>query len=420
MEDSKNHTHQLVDHLFRHQSGKMVAVLSRFLGLENLQMAEDLVQDAFMKALLSWKINGLPDNPEAWLLQVAKNKAIDELRKHKLAGRYAKMAIAEISELAESFFLEKEMADSQLQMIFACCHPDLKQEDQVALTLKIVSGLSLLEIARALMTNEAVIQKRIIRAKNFLRTNQVALDIPTGNELTNRTATVCAILYLLFNEGYSSSKKEEFIRRELCAEAMRCIKLITEHPATAAPMAFSLLSLMCFHAARFESRVSVNNDIILLREQDRSQWDKELINIGVAYLTKSATGEIVHAYQIEAAIAAEHALSPNFENTNWENILSLYEILEKIKPSPVILLNKAIVFAELGKVELGIQTILSIHNIDQLIRLQHIYSAVLADLYSRLSNDIKAKEYFEKAYSLTGSLAEKKLLQNRLDQILKQ
>ena len=177
---------------------------------------------------------------------------------------------------------------------------------------------------------------------------------------------------------------------------------------------------MCFHAARFESRVSVNNDIILLREQDRSQWDKELINIGVAYLTKSATGEIVHAYQIEAAIAAEHALSPNFENTNWENILSLYEILEKIKPSPVILLNKAIVFAELGKVELGIQTILSIHNIDQLIRLQHIYSAVLADLYSRLSNDIKAKEYFEKAYSLTGSLAEKKLLQNRLDQILKQ
>ncbi len=420
MNNHEPDTKILVDHLFRHQAGKMVAVLSHFLGLGNLQMAEDVVQDSFMKALQVWKLNGAPENPEAWLLTVAKNKALDLLRRQQLHERFTRQQVLELTQNADTFFHEQEIADSQLRMIFACCHPALKREDQVALTLKIVSGFSMTEIARALLTNEAIVQKRISRARSFLRDNHVRLEIPAGASLPERMDSVCTVLYLLFNEGYFSLKNDELIRRDLCAEAIRCCKLINEHPVVVQPMTHALLALMCLHAARFESRVSNNNEIILLQYQDRSLWDRELINIGFHFLNQSSGGEKITTYHIEAAIAAEHTLSESFEETNWSRLLELYNLLLEARPSPITQLNRAVVLAQLHKTEEAIASILSMEGIEQYIRTNHLYSAVLGDLYHRLSNDIKAKEYLLQAQTLTSSAAEKKLLQSRLDGLLKQ
>jgi len=410
----------LVEHLFRHEAGKMVAVLSRLFGLHNLSLAEDVVQDAFIKAHGEWKIH-IPVNPSAWLMQVAKNKALDILRRESSFRKFSKELISELPEKTEltvdQFFHEHEIADSQLRMMFACCHPALKQEDQVALTLKTVSGFSMQEIAKALLTNEAVIQKRLHRAKTLLQQNKIELEIPAGKELNNRLDTVYTVLYLLFNEGYNSLKADELIRRDLCAEAMRCCKLLGEHKAGNQPATHALLSLMCFHAARFDSRLDAGNHIILLKKQDRNKWDKELINVGRHYLNLSSAGNILSVYHIESAIAAEHSLVAAFEHTNWNRLLSLYDLLFEVKPTPVVQLNRAVILAETGDIGAAIQHILAINDIEKLIKTDHIYSAVLGDLYKRLSDNIKANEYLQNAYELTPSAAEKQLLQEKLKEL---
>jgi RNA polymerase sigma factor (sigma-70 family) len=410
-------TGKLVDHLFRREAGKMVAILTHFLGLANLQLAEDVVQDAFVKALQAWKLKGMPDNPEAWLIQVAKNKAIDLLRRKELHEHFTEQQLQDPEEHANNFFHSNELEDSQLRMIFACCHPALKQEDQVALTLKLVSGFSMAEIARALVTTEAVVQKRISRARNFLQEHAIQLEIPVGRDLAERLDSVYTALYLLFNEGYHSLKADELIRRDLCAEAMRCCRLLTEHALTAQPIASALLALMCLHAARFESRLTMENEIILLHEQDRSRWDHELIQVGFRYLNQSSDGDTISAYHIEAAIAAEHCLAENFNSTNWDRLLKLYDLLTEAKPAPVTQLNRAVVLAQTGETTAAIKSILEITGIDRLLQTDHLYSAVLGELYKRLSDTIHAQKYLHQAHELTGSIAEKKLLQSRLNEL---
>lgn len=416
-------TEKLVDHLFRHEAGKMVAVLSRLFGLHNLQLAEDVVQDAFIKAQQSWKFNNLPDDPSAWLMQVAKNRAIDIIRRQNNFNLYSKELAAELNEQSahtlDQFFHELEIADSQLRMMFACCHPSLKQEDQVALTLKTVSGFSMQEIARSLLTNEAAIQKRLHRAKEFLKNNHIQLEIPAGEALKKRLETIYTVLYLLFNEGYNSLKADELIRKDLCAEAMRCCKLLGEHKAGDQPSTFALLSLMCFQASRFDSRIDDNDDIILLQQQDREKWNKELINIGVHYLNKSSNGDELSVYHIESAIAAEHCLAKTFAATNWEKLLQLYDMLLEVNPSPAVQLNRAVVLAQLGAIEAAIQSIFSITGVEKLLRTDHIYSSVLGELYKRLSDSIKANEYLQQAFDLTPSTAEKKLIKTKMEELLK-
>lgn len=416
-------TDKLVDHLFRHEAGKMVAVLSRLFGLHNLQTAEDVVQDAFIKAQQSWKFNNLPNDPSAWLMQVAKNRAIDIIRRQNNFNVYSKELVAELNEQSanplDQFFHELEIADSQLRMMFACCHPALKQEDRVALTLKTVSGFSMQEIARSLLTNEAAVQKRLHRAKEFLKNNHIRLEIPAGSALKNRLETIHTVLYLLFNEGYNSLKADELIRKDLCAEAMRCCKLLCEHNAGDHPSTFALLSLMCFQASRFNSRIDDNNDIILLQQQDRKKWDRELINIGVHYLNKSGTGDELSVYHIESAIAAEHCLAKTFAATNWERLLQLYDMLQEVNPSPAVQLNRAVVLAELGAIESAIQSILSITGVEKLLRTDHIYSSVLGELYKRLSDTVKANEYLQQAFDLTPSTAERKLIKTKMEELLK-
>lgn len=408
-------TQQVVDHLFRHEAGKMTAVLTRIFGMHHLELAEDVVQEAFLKAVQLWKFE-MPPNPAAWLMQTARNKAIDILRRQNLAKQHtAGIAYGlETATAIEQFFSEHEISDSQLRMIFACCHPTLKQEDQVALTLKTVSGFGVAEIARALLTNEAAIKKRLYRAKEFLKESNTVLEIPSGAALHQRLETVYTVLYLLFNEGYNSLKADELIRRDVCAEAMRLCKLLSENKAGGQPATFALLALMCLQASRFNSRMDENNSIILLQHQDRTKWNHALIKKGYWYLNLSSKGDDITVYHIESAIAAEHCMAASFGQTNWQRMLQLYNMLLYKKSTPVVMLNRAVVLAQSGQPAQAVTEILNIPGINTLIQTQYIYGAVLGDMYLTLHNYTQAQQMLATSLALTTSSAEKKLLRQRL------
>jgi RNA polymerase sigma-70 factor (ECF subfamily) len=416
--EKANHPGKLVDHLFRHEAGKMIAVLSHVFGVHHLQLAEDVVQEAFLKAAQAWSFNGIPENPSAWLMKVAKNKAVDILRRQNSLEKYVTgsliISATNSEQHIEEFFLDTEISDSQLRMIFACCHPALSEEDQIALTLKVISGFSAAEIARALLTNEAVIQKRIFRARELLRREGVQLGIPSGNELGQRLETVYTILYLLFNEGYHSSKPDELIRQDLCAEAGRLLLLVNSHKLTRRPQGSALLALMCFHAARFESRMDEGHSIVLLHKQDRSRWNRDLINRGLLYLNESSAGTGLTVYHLEAAIAAEHCLAPGFEQTSWMRLLQLYDLLLEQKSTSVVQLNRAVVLAQLGHVEDAINYIIQNEKMDRLLQTNYLYPAVLGDLYLRKGEKEKAIQYLQAALELNPSHAEKKLIIEKL------
>lgn len=408
----------LVDHLFRHEAGKMIAVLTRLFGMHNLSMAEDVVQDAFLKATQTWKFNPLPDNPSAWLMQVAKNKALDLLRHKNVADHYSAELSTQLQEATDNYvdqvFLDTEIADSQLQLIFACCHPSLKEEDKVALTLKTVSGFGIKEIAKALLTQEETIQKRIYRAKQFIQQNKIVLEIPTGKALQQRLDTVYTVLYLIFNEGYNAAKAGELIREDLCAEAMRLCLLLCEHNTVAQPASFALLSLMCFQASRFESRLDKNNTIILLQQQDRNTWNRALIERGYYYLNKSSAGENITMYHIESSIAAEHCIAADFVSTNFQRLLNLYDMLWQMKPTPVVQMNRAIVLSYTGKTKEAIDLLCSVTDLENLLKNQYMFNAVLGELYARNNQPADATDHLEKALTLTESDAEKKLLKEKI------
>jgi len=416
-EDPSNEV--LVDHLFRHEAGKMIAVLTRLFGMHNLSMAEDVVQDAFLKATQTWKFKTVPDNPSAWLMQVAKNKALDILRRKNVADHYSAELSTQLQEATDNYvdqvFLDTEIEDSQLQLIFACCHPSLKEEDKVALTLKTVSGFGVKEIAKALLTQEETIQKRVYRAKQFIQQNNIVLEIPAGKALQQRLDTVHTVLYLIFNEGYNASKSDELIRKDICAEAMRLCLLLCEHKTVTHPASFALLALMCFQASRFESRLDKNNTIILLQQQDRSLWNHELIDRGYYYLNKSSSGENITIYHIESAIAAEHCLAKNFASTNFQRLLHLYDMLWQMKPTPVVQMNKAIVLSYSGKPKEAIELMNSIRGIELLLKTQYMFNAVLGELYIKNNQPQQATDYLEKALQLTQSDAEKKLLKEKIN-----
>ena len=411
-------TTELVGHLFRHEAGKITAILSRLFGLSRLDLAEDAVQDAFLQAVKTWPYQGIPDNPAAWLMRVARNKAIDFLRQ----GRYqSKQALRVVEGLYpdesngfEEFFHSQEIADSQLQLVFACCHPSLSADDQLAFTLKTVSGFGSTEIAKALLTSEAVIQKRLYRAKTALRRQHIELEIPAGSQLPARLDAVYTVLYLIFNEGYNSVRADELIRKDICAEAMRLCKLLSEHPCGQLPTTYALLSLMCFQASRLESRLDKDNTIVLLEQQDRDKWEKALIDLGYQYLGRSSAGKVLSIFHLEAAIAAEHALSPSFAATNWQRLLQWYDLLLEQKETPVVMLNRAVVLSRCGNPDQAIEAVMEIPAIMLLLDKHYIYASVLGDLYLQANNFQAAAQMLTKAYGLTGSVAEKKLIASKL------
>ncbi|MGZ8537430.1 MAG: RNA polymerase sigma factor, partial [Flavisolibacter sp.] len=333
--------HQTIDHLFRTESGKMISVLSKLLGLQHLDKAQDIVQDTLIQAMNTWSFNGLPENPSAWLYQVAKNKAIDILRREKkfkeISPKYCYLLQTEytLTSTDNKLFSEDEIEDSLLKMIFACCHPAIAPESQIALALKTLCGLSTLEIAKAFLTNEETIAKRIYRAKEKIRLENIELEIPFAEEIANRLNSVLQSLYLLFNEGYNSSQPDFLIREELCEDAMRLNYLLTGYQITNRPKTKALLALMCFQASRLQSRLDDKGNIVLLKYQDRNKWFRPLIEKGFYYMEASIEEYETSTYHLEAAIASLHATARSFEETDWKGILFLYDKLYEMHPTPV-------------------------------------------------------------------------------------
>lgn len=412
------HITQLTDHLFRREAGKMVAVLTRLFGTENLQMAEDVVQDTLLLAFNSWPDKGIPDNPTAWLYRVAKNKAIDKLRhnQHSLNTDPDELTENHDQPLPDVDRLWKQelLEDDMLRMMFACCHPKIPKENQITLILKTLCGFSTIEIAKAFLIPEDTVSKRLYRTKEFFRKEKIKLNIPSVNELKKRTDVVLNAIYLLFNEGYNSTQSEYLIRKDLMEEAMLLCGLLIQNKDTHLPEVFALMALMCFHASRSESRLSPEGEIILLSKQDRTRWDGRLIAQGNYLMNQAAYGDTISPYHIEAAIAFEHCTANSFDTTNWSKILEYYDWLCRIAPSPFTAINRAVATMQVDGPQAALNALQDIQGADRF----YLYHAILGEIYIRLHNYAAAKSSLERAISLTRSAAEKKILQEKLGGIL--
>ncbi|HEX4354782.1 MAG TPA: DUF6596 domain-containing protein, partial [Polyangiales bacterium] len=339
-------------HLFRHESGRMIAALTRIFGVHNLALAEDVVQDTFGRALEAWKERGVPENPSAWLMLTAKRRALDILRRDRKMKQFApelgRLLETEwaVAPLIDEAFAPRTIRDEQLRMMFSCCHPQLSEEAQLALILNILCGFSAAEIASAFLSTRDAIEKRIARGKKTLADAQRLFDL-SDEQLGARVATVRHALYLLFNEGYHGASPESAVRVELCQEAIRLALSLCEHPASSNPTSYALASLMCLHGARLPARIDDAGDLNALMDQDRSRWDAQLIERGLALLERSAAGDEITGYHLEAAIAAAHLAAPSLADTDWRAIVDLYDRRLAIAPSPVIALNRAIALSQL-------------------------------------------------------------------------
>ena len=425
MEQQPGNIHQLTDNLFRHTAGKMVAVLTKIFGAANLETAEDVVQQTFIDAMQVWKLKGVPGNPAAWLFRVAQNKAIDIIRKNKHSVLYdfndsERILLTSEYSLAptiENLWREELVKDDMLRMMFACCHPGISDENQITLILKTLCGFSTAEIAKAFLTSEDTVSKRLYRTKEFFRQQKITLAIPSVAELKDRTDAVLNSIYLLFNEGYNSTSAETPIRKDLIGEAMLLCRLLTENNATQQPETFALMALMCFHAARSESRLTSEGLIILLPHQDRSKWNDQLIAEGNEYMNKAAFGDTLSTYHLEAAIAFEHCTAKNFVDTNWKQILAYYEILCSISSSPVIALNKAVAVMQVDGAAKALQFL---QDIDDRKKLEtyYLYYGLMGELYTKLGKITDAEKHYETAIRLTRSEAEKKILREKITQLI--
>jgi RNA polymerase sigma factor (sigma-70 family) len=408
---------QLVEHLFRHESGKMVATLTGIFGIEHLNLAEDVVQEALARALQTWPYRGVPENPAAWIMRASRNLALDVVRREKVF----RAKEAEITRLMErdgsapetAIFSEHEIADDRLRMMFVCCHPVNPAEGQVALALKTLCGFSVPEIGHAFLTTEAAIAKRLTRAKQKIQEAHVPFEIPTGDELTRRLDSVLHSLYLLFNEGYKASSGENLVREELCDEAIRLAESLAQHRAGNQPKTHALLALMLLNAARIPAREDDKGNLLRLEEQDRSLWDQAMIARGMFHLHESTAGAEISEYHLQAGIAACHATAIDYKSTDWARILSLYDRLIEFDDSPVVALNRAVAVANFRGPEAGLQTLRAIRDREQLDSYYLFYS-VIGELEMRLSNHAAAAEQFRKAFELAETKSERAFLLKRL------
>ena len=407
------------DHLFRREAGRMVATLTRIFGLHNLALAEDVVQDAFCRALEVWKFRGVPENPSAWLMATAKNRALDVLRRERTARTFApelgRLLESEwtLAPTVEELFGPNAIKDDQLRMMFSCCHPRLPEEAQVALILHILCGFSVNEIAGAFVSSPAAIEKRIARAKKVLAGSKRLFDVSGAEDLPKRLPTVQRALYLLFNEGYHGASPESAVRAELCHEAMRLTGLLLEHQLAATPSTYALAALMCLHAARLPARVDASGNLSSLFDQDRSRWDLRLVAEGERFLNLSATGPELTEYHVEAAIAWVHTTACGTEQTNWDEIGSLYDTLMEIRPSPVVALNRAIAIAQRDGPERGLEELRAISDADRLSRYPFYFAAV-AEFELRRGRCEMAREHFQAALALARSPMERQFLKQRV------
>ncbi|MBE7472971.1 MAG: RNA polymerase subunit sigma [Anaerolineae bacterium] len=401
---------ELIPHLFRTEYRKIVSVLCRHFGFDQIETAEDIAGDTFLTASETWGLQGIPPNPTAWLYHVAKNKARNYLQR----GSILENKVMPTLTHSTSEFQEEEIDlspqninDSQLQMMFAVCHPAISAEAQIGLSLRILCGFGIEEIAAAFLTNKETINKRLYRAKEKLRQEQIKIELPDASEIENRLETVLTTLYLLFNEGYYSASQNKILRKELCFEAMRLCYMLVENKETNKPQVNALLSLMCFQASRFEARQTESGEPILYADQDTSLWDSDLIRRGEYFLDCSASGNKLSKYHLEAAIAYWHTHQKDTPE-KWENILQLYNQLLQLEYSPIAALNRTYALAKANGKEEAIIEAEKLKLSDN-----HFYFTLLGELYTGIDND-KARQNFQKAFSLAKTQTDKQTIQKKI------
>ena len=400
---------KLIDHLFRHHSGKMVSVLTRIFGLAHLDIIEDAVQDTFLKASLSWR-KQQPENPEAWLTQAAKNRVLDIFRKLKAAKNHRPIINQGTDTIAiNELFLDTEIDDAQLRMIFTACHPKLDPRDRISFALKTVSGFSIKEIASALLTKEETIKKRLVRARKAIQKSAIQFHIPQGKTLPERLESVMEVLYLIFNEGFHSNSKEHLIRTDLCGEAMRLCQLLLKHKSMRTPEVYALFALMCFHSSRLDAKINSDNEILDLKHQDRNQWLLPLIELGNTMMFKAVDTDYFSCYHYEAAIAAEHLRAVTFEETNWDKILHWYEALNNLQPMPSHLLTMAVISMQNKDYKKADKYFKKLPP-ETLEQRAYLYYAAKADYHAETNKFIKAIKYSDKALKLVTNTLEKEFL----------
>lgn len=409
------------EHLFRHEFGRLVTALTRIFGLQNVALAEDVVQDTFCRALEVWKLRGVPENPSAWLMTSAKNRAIDLIRRERTARKLLPQLEGALESewtlvpTVNNAFDVEAIADDELRMIFSCCHPELSEPTKIALTLSVFSGFTANEIAAALLSKRAAVEKRIERGKKTLASSQRLFDL-ADEELPARLSAVQRVIYLTFNEGYHGASSKAAIRTELCREAMRLGALLLERDVVATPSSYALCALMSFHAARLRARIDGSGELVSLFDQDRSSWNKESIARGVRLLERAATGSDASEYHLEAAIAAAHCAAPNAEATDWKQIVWLYDLLMDLAPSPVVALNRAIAISYRDGPEIGIAAIRAIAENERLAAYP-FYSAALGELEMRNGNLDEARRQFDVAVTLTRNAAERRFLEAKISEL---
>jgi RNA polymerase sigma factor (sigma-70 family) len=409
--------HELVDHLFRREAGKMVPYLTRILGLGRLDLAEDVVQDTLCRAMETWPVHGVPENPSAWLMRAARNRAIDLIRRDD-RFRYFTPELTHLLKVREELpqgtpAFQNQIRDDQLRMMFACCHPQLSTEAQVTLILKTLCGFSVAEIAHALLVSEESVEKRLGRARKQFRDSGTFEEFTDATEMPGRLHAVYQAIYLLFNEGYHGSHSEQTVREELCCEAIRVAVLLSEHPQGNKPSTFALLALLCFHASRLHGRMDEDGALIQLEIQDRSKWDRELIARGFLFLEKSSTGSELTEFHLQAGIASLHCAAAAYQQTDWAKIVELYDELYKISPSPIVALNRAIALGSASGPEEGLCALRQIAGVEQL-REYPFYPAAQGEFHLLAGRLEEAREYFGKAEMLARSRSEAEFFGRKL------
>ncbi|MBX2829395.1 MAG: sigma-70 family RNA polymerase sigma factor [Flavobacteriaceae bacterium] len=403
---------KLIDHLFRHHYGKMVSVLTRIFGLAHIETIEDAVQDAFVKATVSWTHN-MPDHPEAWLTKAAKNRVLDVFRKLKTHQKHVPQLSTGPSAIAlNELFLDTEIEDSQLRMIFTACHPKLDSRDRIAFALKTVSGFSIKEISSALLTKEDSIKKRIQRARKTIKDKDIRFAIPQGKDLPGRNDSVLEVLYLIFNEGFHSNRKDMLVRKDLCGEALRLCQLMLKRVDTRSSNGYALLALMCFHAARLDSKMNDDNEIVDLRHQDRSKWHFPLVKLGNYAMVKAVEEEDYSFYHYEAAIASEHIKAKSFHETDWEAIYKWYEALYELQPNPSVSLSIVMTQIQQGHFEAAHERLLQIEPAD-LEQRAYLYYGTYAEYYRQQGQREKAVSCMELAILAVKNDAERAYLERK-------
>lgn len=393
----------LVEHFFRHETGRLHGALIRMMGVHNMALAEDVAQEAMMKALRTWSMGGVPANPSAWITQVAMNLGRDAMR-HKRMATGKETAIATHQEQmigtpAVAWEAAQEIRDDALRLMFVCAHPEVAPDAQVVLALKVLCGFSTGEIARAFFSSESAIEKQLTRTKQRIHDAGLGFELPEGADLAARLDGVLAALYLLFNEGHKASSGERLLREDLCHEAIRLAHLLVTHPAGRTPRSHAMLALMLLTAARFPARVDEDGTLLRLEDQDRSKWDQELIGRGLRHLAEATQGGDLSEYHLQAGIAAIHAMATDYASTDWAQILRHYDALLRIKPSPVVALNRAVAIAEVHGAQAALEVIGKIPDLDR-IDSSHLVHAVVGELHWRLKNHKEAAESFRRALSL--------------------